>query len=104
MFYSIDPKLIWAMRLDYCNSGDELPFYEHAFYLLEQFILSKCPNEYEAFKNRLIQRLDNEYPNATDKELFHALYESFADEPEVTEAFFEAPAAPSTVDDSELPF
>ena len=80
MFNSVDRNYEWALRLHYCKSGDELPFYEHAFLLVDEMFARFAPNDYTNFRNALSSIFERECGGMSEEELRNALFESFADE------------------------
>lgn len=80
MFDSVDRNYEWALRLNYCKSGCELPFHEYAFLLVDEMFARFAPNDYANFRNALSSIFERECGGMSDEELYNELFESFADE------------------------
>ena len=76
----IDKEYEWALRLNYCNSGNELPFHDYAFLLVDEMFARFAPKDYENFRNALSTIFERECGGMSEEELRNALFESFADE------------------------
>ena len=77
---TIDKDYEWALRLNYCKSGNELPFNEYAFLLVDEMFARFAPNDYENFRKALSSIFERECGGMSDEELYNELFESFADE------------------------